>query len=68
MKELICPACEDSGHVCEDHPNLPWDGVSNSNNTCKCGGAGMPCKMCCSEVPKDCMYSAVLAFVPDKFR
>lgn len=26
--------------VCEDHPNKPWGGVSNSPDACHCGGAG----------------------------
>jgi hypothetical protein len=37
-----CSRCEDSGWVCEDHPERPWDGP----HACGCGGAGAPCPDC----------------------
>lgn len=43
---VLCVTCEDSKHVCENHPSLPWEGTSNSTRVCKCGGAGMPCPEC----------------------
>jgi hypothetical protein len=36
-----CPRCLGSGSVCEDHPQLPWDGLTPEG--CQCGAAGMPC-------------------------
>lgn len=34
-----CPRCLGSGHVCEAHPDRPWE---NEAGTC-CGAPGMPC-------------------------
>jgi hypothetical protein len=36
---MKCVLCEDSGWVCEGHPERPWGGAHG----CQCGGAGMPC-------------------------
>ena len=44
---VLCVACEGTKHVCENHPDLPWEGVSNSKRVCKCGGAGILCSECC---------------------
>lgn len=33
-----CHRCLGSGHVCEEHPDKPWD----EGDGC-CGAAGMPC-------------------------
>lgn len=37
----MCEKCNNTGWVCEDHDNLPWE--SGFENDCTCGGAGMPC-------------------------
>jgi hypothetical protein len=37
-----CSVCEDSGWVCEGHPDRPWEG----GHACGCGGAGAPCPAC----------------------
>ena len=37
-----CFRCDDSGWVCENHPERPWQGP----RACQCGGAGMPCLRC----------------------
>lgn len=43
--EPDCPRCAGYGHVCEDHPDLPWGGlVPKSHGGCECGAAGMPCQ------------------------
>lgn len=42
----VCQKCDNSRWVCEDHPNLPWDGSSDAPNACDCGGAGAPCLVC----------------------
>ncbi len=39
---MICTLCEDSGWVCEAHPQMPWEGP----DACKCGAPGMPCPWC----------------------
>jgi hypothetical protein len=39
---MRCALCEDTGWVCENHPDTPWDG----EHACDCGGAGMPCPKC----------------------
>lgn len=40
--EHACPLCDDSGWVCEAHPDQPWDGP----HACTCGAAGAPCPHC----------------------
>jgi len=37
-----CKSCGDTGWVCENHPDQPWEDAPNS---CHCG-AGMPCNEC----------------------
>jgi hypothetical protein len=39
IKRLLC---EDSGWVCENRPNQPWQDL----HACACGGAGAPCSLC----------------------
>lgn len=60
-----CTACLDTGHVCEEHPNLPWPGGGASVAGCDCGAAGMPCQRCCSPIPLDGTARIELAFTPD---
>jgi len=66
--------CNDTGHACENHPDRPWggmccdgpaSGVLCEHGACHCGGAGMPCPVCCSPVPEDGAISITAAFVPD---
>jgi hypothetical protein len=59
-----CSRCLDSGHVCEDHPYIPWEGCEDAG----CGAAGMPCPHCCSPIPEDGTTSITAAFVPDWLR
>jgi hypothetical protein len=57
---MRCPACQDTGHVCEDHPDRPWGpmccdiGVLGRepcpHGACGCG-AGAPCPRCCPAEP-----------------
>jgi hypothetical protein len=42
----VCKVCKGARWVCEDHPELPWDGASDDANACHCGGAGLPCLAC----------------------
>ena len=42
VRLMKCTVCEDTGWVCENHSETPWDG----EHACKCGGAGMPCPKC----------------------
>ena len=39
---MKCSLCEDTGWVCENHPDQPWEGP----HACACGGAGAPCPRC----------------------
>jgi hypothetical protein len=39
---MKCALCEDTGWVCENHPDRPWEG----KRACTCGGAGDPCPRC----------------------
>ena len=41
-----CKHCDDTGWVCEAHPDLPSDCVSTGQNACHCGAPGMPCRHC----------------------
>lgn len=43
--KIMCNNCEDFRWVCENHPNKPWLGLSNSPFGCECG-AGTPCTEC----------------------
>lgn len=61
-----CPSCLDGGHVCEDHPDMPWEGLWGTvEGHREHGGAGMPCPSCCSDIPQDGRHSITEAFVPD---
>ena len=61
-----CASCLDSGHVCEDHPSAPWEGLHDTApGHAEHGGIGMPCPACCSPVPEDGRYPITEAFVPD---
>lgn len=59
-----CWSCFDTGHVCEEHPTLPWDGVACWVFACGCGAAGMPCPECTKDVPQDGTHSIIEAFKP----
>jgi hypothetical protein len=39
---MKCLLCEDTGRVCENHPDQPWEGP----HACARGGAGAPCPRC----------------------
>jgi hypothetical protein len=41
----VCADCDAQGLVCEDHPEVPWNGGEGC-----CGGAGQQCK--CQVTPK----------------
>ena len=36
--KLICPRCEGSGWLCEEHPTLPW------SHDDECEGGGFACR------------------------
>ena len=63
---VVCPHCLDEGHVCEEHPDFPWEvKVEGHDGTAPGHGAGMPCPYCCSPIPEDGTHSITEAFVPD---
>jgi hypothetical protein len=45
-----CIACDNTGWVCEDHPDRPAD-CGNSPRACACGAAGGPCLVCNGRTP-----------------
>jgi hypothetical protein len=46
-----CTVCDDTGWVCENHPDRPWDGGgSTRSDVCGCG-AGKPCPTCNMPAP-----------------
>jgi hypothetical protein len=62
-----CTACRDTGHVCEEHPESPWEGLTGPvEGHPACGGAGIPCPACCSPVTSG--GSIAVAFTPDWMR
>lgn len=63
-----CTHCLDTGHVCEDHPDYPWEGVAGTVEGHSCQAAGMPCGYCCSPIPEDGTHSITEAFTPDWLR
>jgi hypothetical protein len=40
-----CEFCDDTGWVCENHPDRPWRGFTSRIDACECG-AGAPCDAC----------------------
>ncbi|MGY4154303.1 hypothetical protein ACVINW_000145 [Bradyrhizobium sp. USDA 4461] len=42
MTGPACILCDNTGWVCENHPDQPWTG----NHACWCGGAGAPYPQC----------------------
>ncbi len=77
MTRIACLNCNDTGHVCENHPGSPWghlccDGPvllaplvgTCIHGACHCGGAGMPCRTCCDPIPEDGTAPIGAAFVP----
>ena len=76
-----CRTCQDTGHVCENHPGRAWGAlcckgpvrlpvapgteVLCGHGACHCGGAGEPCHACCSPLPADGTRSIAEAFTPD---
>jgi len=65
---VVCRSCADTGHVCEDHPDRPWGGITDDINGCHCGGAGVPCPACCDPIPTDGSTSIGVAFTPRHLR
>ena len=53
METSECEVCGGARWVCEDHPDKPWDGASDREDACHCGGAGMPCSVCNRTVGKE---------------
>ena len=63
---IHCLHCLDSGYACEDHPDLPWEGMCGPvEGHAEHGGIGMPCGYCCSPIPEDGSHSVLEAFTPD---
>ena len=72
----VCPSCAGAGHVCEDHPDLPWGPLCCAlgdrrepagvcvHGSCHCGGAGAPCPLCCRPVEPNGLYRIGDAFTP----
>lgn len=54
-----CPNCDDTGWVCEGHPNRPSSIVSKRKDACDCG-PGEPCPACVLEgqYPDDARWMA----------
>lgn len=63
----ICATCDDTGHVCENHPDRPWGGISAVDTACCCG-AGEPCPACCHRVQADGSTRIGDAFMPRRQR
>lgn len=53
---MTCKHCDDSGWVCENHPNSPWGGTCTGDNACDCG-AGAPCPSCYPERACDVVFN-----------
>jgi hypothetical protein len=43
LQLMVCSACDNTGWVCENHPDRLWRGNSQRADACDCG-AGMPCE------------------------
>jgi hypothetical protein len=42
QKGVYYRLCEDTGWICENHTDQPWQGT----HACTCGGAGTSCPKC----------------------
>lgn len=67
MNAPRCIHCLDDGHVCEDHPEYPWEGLHGTvEGHREHGGIGMPCPACCTQdVAENGTHPIAEAFVPD---
>jgi hypothetical protein len=43
---MACAVCDDTGWVCEAHPDRPAGMFSERAEACRCGAAAMPCPEC----------------------
>jgi hypothetical protein len=43
---MACLNCDNTGWVCEEHPDRPWRGTSQREDACDCVKVGMPCEAC----------------------
>jgi hypothetical protein len=50
---MACPHCHDTGWVCEDHPDRPFNHLDPTMPDGRCGGAGMPCLDYRCKIPKN---------------
>src|SRR5712691_6019239 len=41
---MACLLCDNTGWVCEEHPDRPWRGTSQRADACDCVRVGMPCE------------------------
>ena len=41
---MACSVCDNTGWVCEEHPDRPWRGTSQRADACDCVRVGMPCE------------------------
>ena len=58
---MMCPNCDGTGAVCENHPKQPWSPLTSREDACGCG-AGMPCPYCTRDVPQDGTHSILECF------
>jgi hypothetical protein len=45
VRNRHCPVCDDKGWVCKNHPDRPWQIVSDRWDACDCGPRA-PCPTC----------------------
>lgn len=46
-----CVRCADTGWVCEEHTDLPWESSDDIPNRCPCAAPGVPCPDCNTDNP-----------------
>lgn len=65
---MTCPHCQDTGWVCEAHPDKAFDsglgGFAATDNACDCGAAGMTCDCECTALAAATEYQR-LNFGPE---
>jgi hypothetical protein len=64
---MACLVCDNTGWVCENHPDRPWRGNSQRADACECG-AGMPCELCnpCGGIDESPTLSPIARVTYDK--
>lgn len=64
---MACLVCDNTGWVCEDHPDRPWRGNSERTEACDCDPPGTPCECnTCGGIDEPAKLSPIAGVTLDK--